>query len=56
MGIPVILGIVSSLGQIWWQKGARYLAGGMALLTVRMPVSNTNELESLAQESSSAWK
>ena len=31
IGISVILGKVSSLGQTWWQSGARNLAGGKAL-------------------------
>ena len=31
MGILVILGSASSVGQIWWHKGARKRAGGNAL-------------------------
>jgi hypothetical protein len=31
MGIFVIFVIVSSVGQIWWQRGARKRAGGNAL-------------------------
>jgi len=34
IGILVILGIVSSVGQIWWQSGVRKRAGGKALLRV----------------------
>lgn len=34
MGIFVILEIVSSVGHIWWHRGARKRAGGKALLLI----------------------
>lgn len=34
MGMSVICGIISSVGQYWWHKGVRYLAGGNALCKV----------------------
>jgi hypothetical protein len=34
IGILVILGSVSSVGQIWWQSGVKNRAGGKALLQV----------------------